>query len=266
MRLVTEPWSRSLPRLVASRAEPLAVRQAPLPLPYRPRRQDGGMKNPWLKLPRRPPYVLPDDRPYVEEFNQWWPARHHHHINLEMFPDPFVGARDAPVVVLARNPGIGGAADRRLHRSRTDLLAVMRRQLTSPPTRARHTYLLDEFAHSPGGRWWRGALARLEEDGIERSVLLSGVLAVEFHGYHSETYTTMPITLPSQRYGFWLVDEAIASGAVIVMMRGQRDWSIAVPDLSQYERIVVNGNPRTSSISPATYGAKGYGLIRSALS
>lgn len=142
----------------------------------------------------------------------------------------------------------------------------MRQQLTAAPARSRHTYLLDEFSRSPGGRWWRRALARLEEDGIERSVLLSEVLAIEFHGYHSESYTTMPVTLPSQRYGFWLVEAAIARGAVIMMMRGQRDWSIAVPKLSQYQRVILNRNPRSSSISPATCGTRGYQLIHSTLS
>jgi len=223
------------------------------------------MRNPWADLPRVAPFVLPDDRPFVEAFNHWWPRGSHHHLDLTMFPDPFVGRRTAPIVMLARNPGIGGGADRRLHRSRSDLKRIMRQQLTASPGRATHTYLLPEFEGTPGGKWWRSALRYLADDGINDATLAKSVLAIEFHGYHSTGYSTMPVTLPSQHYGFWLVRQAMDRGALILLVRGRRDWTIAVPELLDYDGLLANRNPRSASVSPGTYGTSGYRRIRALL-
>jgi hypothetical protein len=37
------------------------------------------MDNPWIDLPEGPPYVLPQDRPYVDDFNAAARRRGHGH-------------------------------------------------------------------------------------------------------------------------------------------------------------------------------------------
>jgi hypothetical protein len=68
------------------------------------------VENPWLHLPTEPPYVLHGDRECVEEFNSALnDSQHKHYLQLnEILPEPFVGAKDAPVLLLSNNPGIGG--------------------------------------------------------------------------------------------------------------------------------------------------------------
>ena len=60
--------------------------------------------NPWLALPSRAPYVLPEDRSAVERFNRTAAAP----VRLEtsLLPEPYVGRVDAPVVLLTLNPGV----------------------------------------------------------------------------------------------------------------------------------------------------------------
>lgn len=90
------------------------------------------------------------------------------------------------------------------------------------------------------------------------------MLSVEFHGYHSERWRLFP-TLPSQRFGFYLVESAIEREAVVVLMRGRRDWEVAVPALSDYPYFVALSNPRSSTISPGNCGAEGFQRVLSAL-
>ena len=79
--------------------------------------------NPWLLLPTEPPYVLPEDREEVEKFN-CTPGRNPDHVLRvnELLPEPFIGAKDAPVLLLSNNPGLG---DNICHRQADDFRTAM---------------------------------------------------------------------------------------------------------------------------------------------
>jgi hypothetical protein len=53
--------------------------------------------NPWQELPHSPPYVLPDDRAPVAAFNL--KSTETTKCDLNLFPEPFFGRPDAPVVI-----------------------------------------------------------------------------------------------------------------------------------------------------------------------
>lgn len=60
-------------------------------------------QNPWQGLPPSPPYILPDDSVPVVAFNL--KSTEVTKYDLRLFPEPFFGRPDAPVVVLMLNPG-----------------------------------------------------------------------------------------------------------------------------------------------------------------
>ena len=60
------------------------------------------MNNPWRHLPDIPPFVLDSDRRAIEEFNA--SASADTHVHLDLLPEPFLGNKDAPVVLLNLNP------------------------------------------------------------------------------------------------------------------------------------------------------------------
>ena len=60
------------------------------------------LPNPWMELPSRAPYVLSSDRPFVEAFNKH--ADEAKRLDLNLLPEPFIGNRSAPLVVLGLNP------------------------------------------------------------------------------------------------------------------------------------------------------------------
>jgi hypothetical protein len=219
--------------------------------------------NPWLELPTRPPYVLPADRPHVEAFNRQQ-AKSAYRLKLEMIPEPFMGPRDARLVFLNRNPG-AGEGDPELHRANRRYVAALRANFD--PDRDGHLgpALLSEFEDTPAGRWCRRSFKALIQHAGSTEELARKMLSVEFHGYHSKSWCPIGITLPSQHYGFWLVECAIRRGATIVIARGRRDWEVAVPALYGYEGVVTMRNPQNSAVTPGNCDPGGFERIIAAL-
>jgi len=215
------------------------------------------MRNPWQDVPVEPPYLLPADRPYVESFNRHVTLAYR--LDVRLLPEPFLGSRGAPLVVLNLNPGIAGS-EYRVHNWPAYSRAL--RANLGADRRGHHQVNLDPaFAKTPGGRWSRKCFKAVIAAGVNHADLARRVLLVEFHGYHARSWRPIPVTLPSQRYGFWLVEQAMNRGATIIPMRGVRDWEVAVPHLGSYKRRVGIRNPRSATISPANCGQRGFDLV-----
>jgi hypothetical protein len=224
-------------------------------------------RNPWLDLPKKPPYVLPADRPHVEAFNRQnaGSGDSKYQLDLRLMPEPFGGNRQAKLVLLNRNPGLS-PGDFRVHRDYHRYVAALRANLGSAPGGHRGVALLPEFKETPAGRWCR---ERCFKALIDRSHapedLTRKILSVEFHGYHSERWRPIGFTLPSQHYAFWLVQQAMARGATVVVMRGRRDWEVAVPRLQDYEGRVILRSFRSPAISERNCGREGFERVVAAL-
>lgn len=203
--------------------------------------------NPWLRLPSIAPFVLPDDRGRLEEFNA--KAKPEHRYDLCLYPDPFFGADQANVVFLLLNPGLDDK-DRRVH-SRPAFADIARKNLSHGLKQYPFLYLHPVCADTPGGAWWRKrARSLIEEDGLGLESVANGIACIQFMPYHSAKYSSASPSLPSQQYGFKLVRDAIAREAEIVVMRSERLWLTAVPELATYPRLHAGRNPRAPFISP----------------
>ena len=77
----------------------------------------------------------------------------------------------------------------------------------------------------------------------------SKVMVVQYFPYHSKAFRALPRILPSQTFSFRLVQEAIAKGKVIVVMRSRELWLNAVPALRNYPYIELKF-PRNPRIAP----------------
>jgi hypothetical protein len=207
------------------------------------------MKNPWTRLPDAPRYVLPEDAPFVAAWNDTRGSdRDQLRLHLDALPEPFCGPRKAPVVVLGRNPGWSGKEPKQHRKS---LEAAIRGNLGKDKDQHVQSRLLDRFADTAGGGWTRRCWHRVVEgSGLSFDELATRVLSVEFHGYHSQDWAPLPVTLPSQWYGFQLVGRAVARGAVIVILRGRRDWEVAVPSLRTHPFVFATKTAGNASISP----------------
>jgi hypothetical protein len=127
-------------------------------------------------------------------------------------------------------------------------------------------WLEEDVKNTPGGEWWRRCLGGLVKEGFSYAELADRILNVEFHGYHSQKWAPLPVTLPSQWFGFSLVRQAMDRGAVIVLTRAYRHWRMAVPGLAtKYDYFVRTNQARRALIGPGNTGEKEFKLISAAL-
>ena len=76
------------------------------------------------------------------------------------------------------------------------------------------------------------------------------IFCIEYFPYHSARFKPMGGTLRSQRYSWHLASEAIQREALIIIMRGKRYWSEAIPELVNYPNLYHLRNVQNVTISP----------------
>jgi hypothetical protein len=202
-------------------------------------RDDGAMDNPWRAVPPGPPYVLLDDKPHLDAFN------HHrlkqnddaHRLELDQPPAPFIGdLATAKVVVFGLNP----------HTARQPDEQYVARSLRAL-AQADHEYPFwplapDLSRHPDCGGWTKRLLGPLVD---HREKVAQSIALVNFHGYRSRSWAKLGVTLPSQCYGFEQVRSVIDRQALIVVVFGWQDWTVAIPELLDYEGVrFVKKRPR----------------------
>jgi hypothetical protein len=200
-------------------------------------------ENPWHRLPEKQPFVLPEDDSLVRTFNV--NAQLVHYLRIEaILPEPFVGAKDAPVVLLSNNPGYGKNA---AYRQDQIFMDRMRRNLLHEPSDYPFVFLAPDLPR-PLGEWWRKKLKELlSRFGDE--VIARSVLNIAYVPYASQRYRHGRLRLPSQDYSFKLVVDAMNRGAVIVAMRKKERWFGAIPVLEHYKHLYQVTNVQNPAIS-----------------
>jgi hypothetical protein len=207
--------------------------------------------NPWQMLGPGSPYLLDIDAALVNGFNQGLPA-HHAHFNVrtkELIPEPFVGNRNAPVLLLSNNPGVGKDFEFKQSRSFMD---KMRRNLAHERLAYPFIYL-DPELFGDRKTWWRSKVKQLIK-AFDEPTIAKSVLNVVLFPYASRRFGhgKLASILPSQKYSFRLVSDAVKRGAAVVhLRRGKsrlRRWEEGVPELVGYDRRFVV-NSQNASVS-----------------
>jgi hypothetical protein len=193
--------------------------------------------NPWVDLPERPPFVAPIDADLVERLSSR--LKGDYQLRLDLRPQPWTGDINlAEVFVLALNPGF--AEQDYADLADSDYSEQWRLALTFG-TRTPF-YLLDPaFRATSGSLWWRRRFRDLiEEVGIE--AVSRKIICVEHFPYKSVKYAPLGIDLPTQRYSFEIVREAVRQGKPVVIMRSHRIWFDSVQELRAYPYIRLSNN------------------------
>jgi hypothetical protein len=197
-------------------------------------------RNPWLDLPNSPPFVAPQDGESLRRADGLLTGKFE--LKLDLLPQPWTGSvNTAEVFVLALNPGF--REEDYIDLKNPDYAAQWRLALTFE-TRTPF-YLLDPAFRTYGGYlWWHRRLRDLIEV-VGLDAVAEKVMCVEHFPYKSTSYRPLGAILPSQAYSFEIVRNAIRQGKEIVVMRSERVWLQAVPELGThpYIRLSNNQNP-----------------------
>ena len=201
------------------------------------------MTNPWVSLPTVGPRACPKDLPALNAFNAVTPPRYR--FDLSLYPEPFFGPEDAPVVLLTLNPG-WHPHDAQIHAQ--PMFANLALRSLSHSLQPYPFLHLQPNAEWPGAKWWRQRARELIE-AISFDTVAKQIACVQFVPYHSPEFAGSLPLLPSQAYSFGLVRAAMARGAEVVVMRSRRQWFDAIPELETYCRLHIARNPRSPYLS-----------------
>lgn len=205
--------------------------------------------NPWVNVPRQPPYALPCELETLRRYNEEH-LDERHRLQLNVLPEPFIGTKTAPVVLLNLNPGFD-ERDPEDHK-RKDFQAVLRANYEHCDSEFPF-YSLDPRFENGGRTWWEKKLKPLI-DVCGRKQVSRSLLCIEFFPYHSRRFGNGTFRVPSQEYGFHLARLAIDRGAVIIIMRGRTRWTKVIPKLEGYSPIWSLNNPQNVVVSPRNCG------------
>ena len=207
------------------------------------------MKNPWPDLPRDDPadLTLPEDRPFLKAFASS-NTNPDYVIHRDLYPEPFFGQFDAPIVMLLQNPRVVvGSNEWSFHQD----LAFVNEMTKSYFGNQDHFYLgRPANCASPGAEWWQRQTCRQL---LPRAPNLhKKLLSIEFVPYHSKGFDFGCLRLPSQQFTFHLVKDSIKRDALILCARSSREWFGAVPELLDHAAkglVLTNATARNAAIT-----------------
>ncbi len=190
------------------------------------------MINPWLKIPTQAPFVLEEDKLYVESFN-YVNKKDSNSINLNYTPEPRLGPVEAPVIILQLNPSYSDESEGEEQVCR-NILSI----------KDENHYHLGAAASSG---WWEPLLRELAND-VGNDLLSKSICSIEFFPYRSKQFSHGQIRLPSQQYTFSLVRKGLERNALFIVTRNLSLWYAAIPELRAFdgELVFSLNNPQRS--------------------
>ena len=204
--------------------------------------------NPWIFIQDKKDFIAACDRDLIDLVLAADPSPPSQ-LHFEVLPEPFAGdPQKAVVFLLSLNPGWGGTEEGE-QKAATGWDVELRRNLTFNATTP-FVHIDPRFREATGGgMWWTKRLRRLAE-ATPWDRVGERLMVLEFFGYHSKSWQSLPVPLPSQAFTFQLLRQAMDRDRLIIVTRG---WSIrvwSVPELYANKRIVHLNSQRWSGISP----------------
>ena len=204
------------------------------------------MNNPWQSLPEKPPFVLACDQHSILSFNA--KAKLDYQVHLEVLPEPYTGNPGANIVLLNLNPGFYDRNETFFQDDMYGYFVKTNRANLIHENQAFPFYHLDpNNAQSPGYYWWSRKLKQLINSYGSQKVAAE-ICNFEYFPYHSPHFGCDKFILESQKYTFYLVEEALKRNAIIILMRGKTLWERSIPGFKEYPYYTLN-SAQNASIS-----------------
>ena len=187
--------------------------------------------NPFTRINKNFPFLIEEKRNKIFEIN--FKLNYHHWLRLELYPEPYLGNPNAPIVLLNLNPGFSyedldwmeNFTYRKLNKKN---LIHMNKDYPF--------YLLNpKLSSHPGYKWWSKKLKHLINK-FGRKKVAQKIFVLEYIPYHSQKYSNKldKIDFISHRYNKILLKNATKRGALIILMRSFKKWENRYPFLKTY--------------------------------
>ena len=199
-------------------------------------------KNPWEKISRKNT-IADCDRSLVQPYLIGLSKRIvNQQIHNELLPEPFLGNLNANVYLLNGNPGYSPQDSLATNDSlfESEIQKTLKQNSGTAPTS--FLWLDSAFRFYPGAIWWRKKLNQVLKIKSNPKICV-----VEYFPYHTENLPKL-ISLPSNNYLDWYINDAIDKKKNIVIMRCASEWIARIPKLSNYNYFMCS-NTRNVSIT-----------------
>lgn len=168
-------------------------------------------------------------------------------LDLSCLPEPFSGDKNCPVYCLNMNPGESIPSFQGNEGFEAETVKNLHHKV-------KDCYWLGNFknkygCHHPGIDWLDKKTGKLQKLLGRRP----NMFIVEFYPYHSKRGFSFPQHLPSYDYSDSLVKEAIEQKKTIVIMRQVRRWTKRIPNLEDYDNVVILNSPAGGWLSPNNF-------------
>jgi len=193
------------------------------------------MKNPWkdfVENSKSKNLVLADEKDIIKSFNK--SANELYKIHTDIMPAPFMGdVLNSQIVILTLNPGYDKQEDEKGYY--TKYISYWEKQIEHiKPVDNLPLFCLEE-EYIKYSNYWDKKLKPLIEL-TSREKVAKNISIIQYFPYHSLKYKNIPKRilngyLKSQEYNFQLVREAIKREAIIILLRSEKLWLEAVPEL-----------------------------------
>lgn len=226
------------------------------------------MENPWHEYLSRENKTKfhPKDEAHALAFNSTIKEQKKYQLIDYLEPSPYTGDPRAPVLMLLANPGASDPDEKNkiiftgkkleLHKKN-----LLHQQENITDFTQRYESPADRSLESP---YFKSITNRLIAATSVRTVATK-IFFINFHGYQSKSFYRIPFTFHTQIYSFYLVKNAVLSGAHIIMGRNKTGWITAVPELDKYPNITRLRSQRSAHLSEKNLGSKEYKKLVQAL-
>lgn len=212
------------------------------------------MENCWTEISSDQKF-LDIDKIIIEEHNKKYDESHHNHLQVKLWPEPFIGNKDANIFLLLANPLRPGIEEEKKFKDIQDRLIVkdiilnnLKHVLDEYP----FYYLNPENHHLLGYGWWNRCFSSLKEE-FSSSKLSKEFFTLELLGYPSWGLPKMLLNkLPSIHYSKYLINDAIEKDKIIIICRSTSNWFSLVPKLMTYSNCHLLAKNRTIELSKYT--------------
>src|SRR5215212_1247502 len=131
------------------------------------KRESGScIENPWTSLRMEAPYVCEPDKPAVAAFNAR--ASDDYRLQTDVLPEPFLGRKDAPIVLLNLNPGFDESDN--LAYEDPHAFDAWRKNAYHEPLAYPFYFLDPQFPHAGRARRWKQNLDVLKTSAATETI------------------------------------------------------------------------------------------------
>ena len=195
-------------------------------------------KNPWEKVNfDEKKIICPNDIGKLSEYDKYQKKlkkTNEYELNLELIPEPYIGNLETcSLLILLANPGI--AKEENAGHDKEEMRSYGKRNLLQIEIEWPFYLLAPGIRKFAGGKYWLKRLSWLtkyfekkykmtEEEALQK--VAQKVAVAELHPYHSKEIhkTNMLYNLPSSKFTYSCVKEAITRGCNILIARSLSEW------------------------------------------